>query len=97
MIGIYDIDFSELLTTVSACWGLLLVAGVGIAALPWSDAELVASARALRDAATAPLRWLSPAMAAEGSRAPARLAVERVPAMSSATPRPASGTCSVQA
>jgi len=51
-------DLPALLDTIASCWGLLLVAGVGIAALPWTDAELRASGAAMQEAALAPLRLL---------------------------------------
>lgn len=36
----------DLIATTMTAWGLFMIAGVGIAALPWTDDELRASARA---------------------------------------------------
>jgi len=59
MISLFDANFAELLSTVGACWGVVLAAGVGIAALPWTDAELSSTGHALKRAAAAPVRWLA--------------------------------------
>lgn len=37
---------AELFTTTASAWSVLLVAGIGIAALPWSAAEVRQSAAA---------------------------------------------------
>lgn len=50
-------DITELITTFSACWGILVVAGAGIVALPWSAEELVAMRGALSGCAELVTRW----------------------------------------
>lgn len=47
---------TDWIATTLGAWGLLLVAGTGIAALPWTDRELRASATAFATAGRL-IRW----------------------------------------
>jgi len=68
-------DWTEMITTLSACWGIIAVAGLGIVALPWSSDELGATRGALSWGAGAVARAVGAASGAQPVAALAEVVV----------------------